>query len=118
MPETKVTVGPHRASCSRDGALLPVPGNTNRINWRVARGRARSLKREEEKEERENARPYIPHPVFQFSSPSVGRRLAVAEGHALAWTEIACMSWKIPVLRAQDKDVRPDTEESCQECLQ
>ncbi len=52
-------------------------------------------------------------PVFQFSFPSVGRRLPVAEGLALAWEEIACMSWKIPVLGAQDKDIRPDTEESC-----
>ncbi len=64
-----------------------------------------------------NARPYTP-PVFQFSFPSVGRRLPVVEGLALVWEEIACMSWKIPVLGAQDNDVRPDTEESCWECLQ
>ena len=63
-----------------------------------------------------NARPYTPThptPVFQFSSLSVGRRLPVVEGHALAWAEFACMSWEIPVLGAQDKDVRPDMEESC-----
>ncbi len=35
------------------------------------------------------------------------------EGLALAWEEIACMSWKILVFRAQDKDVRLDTESSC-----
>ncbi len=28
------------------------------------------------------------------------------------------MSLNIPVFGAQDKDVRPDTEESCLECLQ
>ena len=30
------------------------------------------------------------------------------EGLALAWEEIACMSWEKLVLGAQDKDVRPD----------
>ena len=72
----------------------------------------RSLKREEKEERRMPGRIPCP-PVFQFSSPGVGRRLPVVEGLALAWEEIACMSWEILVLGAQDKDVRPDMEESC-----
>ena len=32
------------------------------------------------------------------------------EGLALAWEEIACMSWRRPVHGAQDKDVKPDKD--------
>ncbi len=73
-----------------------------------------------ERREKNASRPYAPHPtpVFQFLSPSTGKRLPVVEGLALVWEEIACMSWKEPVYGAQDKDVRPDKESSCWECLQ
>ncbi len=111
MSETRVIVGSNRAQNSRTGAPAPTLGDPKRTYWRVARGRARSLKREEREERKMPG--CIPPPVFAISSLSVGRRSPVAEGHALAWTEIACMSWEIPVLGAQDKDVRPDTEESC-----
>ena len=40
------------------------------------------------------------------------------EGLALARVEVACMSWRRLVFGAQDKDVRPDMESSCWECLQ
>ena len=85
---------------------LPIPGNRRSTSRRVDRGRSKSLKREE-KEERENLRPYTPQ-FSNFYPREQGKDCPVVEGLALAWEEITCMSWKKLVLGAQDKDVRPD----------
>ena len=84
---------------------LPTPGNRRDIRRRVDRGRSKSLKREE-KEERKRQALYPQ--FFNFYPCEQGRDCLVVEGLALAWEEIACMSWGRLALGAQDKDVKPD----------
>ncbi len=66
---------------------------------------------------KKNVRPYTPR-FFNFYPREQGKDCLVVEGLALAWEEITCMLWEILVFGAQDKDVRPDMEETCLECLQ
>ncbi len=50
----------------------------------------------------------IPIQFFNSYPREQGKDCPVVEGLALAWDEIACMSWRKLVLGAQDKDVKPD----------
>ncbi len=68
-------------------------------------------------ERREKTIGHAP-PSFSIFISKCGIGLTSWEGLALAKVEVACMSWRKLVSRAQDKDVKLDKESSCQECLQ
>ena len=96
--------------------MSPNPLNRGGICGRVDRGRSESLKREEERREKILGHVLPPPQVFNFSK--CGIELPSCEGLVLARVEVACMSWRKLLSGAQDKDVRPNQEPSCRECLQ